>query len=68
MFQKAGKKSLNRSDHVWMEQRGGYKCCLCGAICVIPPDYPTPHDWMPNKYEQLTRDERDKAPLLAIKV
>ena len=58
----------HRAEHVWFRipdgpRRGYYKCCLCGAIAVEPPPFPTPDDWMPLDYElPLTPDERRMCP------
>lgn len=47
-------------DHVWFETgfEGNYKCCLCGAVAKLPPPYPTPEDWVPERYERLLLSER----------
>ena len=59
MFQKAGDRRLNRSDHVWSARPGGWMCVLCGAVAKgTPPDYPT-SGWMPETYEPLTDAERE---------
>ncbi len=64
MYQTPKAKSLDRADHVWFERRkGGWKCLLCGAVTdLIPPDYPTDKDWIPARYDKLTKDERALAP------
>lgn len=57
-------KYQKRSDHVWVRNGNGWKCCLCGAVVKggDPPDYPTPEDWKPHRYEPLLAAERDLAP------
>lgn len=49
---------VDRKDHVWFKHKGLYKCCLCGAVCEVPPPYPTPANWMPMMYEPLNEPER----------
>ena len=53
--------NVNRKDHVWRRVRDGWKCVLCGAVACAthPPEYPTPKDWMPDRYAKLTQTERD---------
>ncbi len=49
-----------RSDHVWFLKDGIlHKCCLCGAVTQKPPLYPTPEEWLPDRYEVLTDKERE---------
>jgi hypothetical protein len=61
-------RDIKRSEHVWFRlvRKGlfaGYKCCVCGALTRRePPDRPTPEDWMPERYEELTPDERAMSP------
>lgn len=68
LFQTPHLRNPNRADHVWLYyiDRNRWKCVLCGAICVHPPKYPTPPDWMPDRYEKLTEEEQvmcvDRAP------
>jgi hypothetical protein len=61
-YQRAKQSSPNRTDHVWFKNNGLFKCCLCGAVCRRPPNYPTPPDWTPLKYEPLTPEERALCP------
>lgn len=55
-------RPLDRTDHVWLRRRGGYKCVLCGGITSRPPQYPTPKDWVPTRYEPLDDEERLLVP------
>lgn len=61
-FQQPHRKRLDRKDHVWFRDGGRWKCCLCGAVTPFPPHYPTPPDWAPSRYEELTADERGLCP------
>jgi hypothetical protein len=59
----------NRGDHVWhqVHLEGGriqYKCCLCGAVTKVKPPSPTPEEWMPDRYEELTPADRAMCPRL----
>lgn len=57
--------SLDRKDHVWLRvPRGGWRCCLCGAFtgALLPPTYPTPSTWRPERYDVLTAEERGSDP------
>ena len=69
-YQTPRDKAVHRSDHVWFLKSGGggttYKCCLCGGITLNPPPHPTPKDWMPEDYEELTQPERDLCPFRGI--
>ena len=61
-YQKFGTKKPDKSDHIWTRVKNdGCKCVLCGAATSVPPDYPTPKDWMPKSFEPLTEEERDLA-------
>lgn len=70
-FQQVGDKQPDRTDHVW---RGlgtvtivGWKCVLCGGVTnKTPPFYPTPTDWVPEKTEKLTDEERAMCPNLIL--
>ena len=54
---------VDRKDHCWVHLKNGdYKCVLCGALTVQPPVYPTPRNWIPRRYEPLTKDERNLCP------
>lgn len=42
----------------YLKYRGYYKCVLCGAITPSAPPYPTDPEWLPQRYEALTDEER----------
>lgn len=69
-FQTPQTKSPDRKDHVWVrrfnqkEEAWEWKCCLCGAVCSEPPDYPTDTGWEPDRYERLTNADRGLVPFL----
>lgn len=64
-YQSTTTTSIDRKDHVWIpkyvgESLVGYKCCSCGAtVTEVPPNYPTPENWYPLRYEVLTEEERE---------
>lgn len=63
MFQTPKTVPLERTDHCWVaKNRALFKCCLCGAITAKPPQFPTPEDWMPARYDPLTNEERALVP------
>lgn len=51
----------DRKDHLWHLRGNSYLCLLCGAVTMKPPSYPTPNNWMPDKYEALTDEDRELA-------
>ena len=65
-FQRVGDHRLDRKDHVWttltLEAGPMYKCVLCGALTLRPPPYPTPADWLPGRYRELTQADRESCP------
>jgi hypothetical protein len=60
--QRTGDVKVKRSDHVWFSRKDGFLCVLCGALCSKPPAFPTPAEWMPDRYEALTKEERALCP------
>ena len=58
-FQTPRTKNPNRYDHVWYKRKedGKWKCCLCGALCNKPPEFPTDPDWRAERHEKLTQEE-----------
>lgn len=63
MFQQPTRKQVNRADHVWYKRPDGtYKCCLCGGVTLLPPHYPTPDDWLPERYEVVEEADRLLSP------
>ena len=52
------------SDHFWIIPAKGsdFKCARCGTVSNDPPQLPTPPDWMPDRYEPLTAEERAQCP------
>ena len=51
--------ALDRKDHIWCRVEGKWVCGLCGAfVRMTPPDYPTPREWMPERFVALTDAER----------
>ncbi len=56
-------KSPDRSRHIWRKRFAteNFKCCLCGAIAVKPPEN---HDlaWVPERYEKITGEDREAVP------
>ena len=67
-FQVVGKNPQSRMDHVWFKagfEEAYYKCCLCGAVAKTPPPYPTPADWLPERYERLLPSERALLPYVS---
>jgi hypothetical protein len=61
----ARKRQLNRAEHVWTKRRGGqWVCVLCGAVIKdgIPPNVPTPVEWMPDLYVRLSDEDRARCP------
>lgn len=61
-FQTERTKRPNRREHIWKRQgRKRWKCLLCGAVVCdrLPPDTPTPKDFHPDSYEELTDHERE---------
>ena len=54
----------SRSDHIWVRVDKLFKCVLCGGVTRSPPDFPTPREWMPDRYYPLTPDERSMLPYL----
>lgn len=64
MFQTTKTRKQDPKDHIWhyFPKRKLHKCVLCGALAAMPPAYPTDPEWLPDKYEALTQDERDLAP------
>lgn len=61
-FQKVGQRKVDRKDHIWFKQDNIFKCCLCGATTGVPPNYPTPPDWVPKTFQLLTAEERLMCP------
>lgn len=64
-WQEVGDPKLHRADHVWFKlpDAEGYKCCLCGGVAAVPPPYPTPEKWVPERFElPLTARERALCP------
>ena len=63
-FQRPSDRHCDRKDHVWQEQPGRWKCCLCGAVVADrpPPAYPTPVLWLPDRFEWLTEPEKRLCP------
>lgn len=61
-FQMPGDGKINRMDHVWFRKGGRYKCCLCGAITNVPPNYPTPENFQAESYESVTEMEKEMCP------
>jgi hypothetical protein len=60
-IQLVGVEGIDRKDHVWTRRGVCWKCVLCGATTFSdPPEYPTPEDWTPRRYEKLTESERSK--------
>lgn len=62
-FQEPHHANLSRSDHIWLLVDEDlptmrFKCCTCGAVTNAPPPFPTPPNWMPRRYEELTSDDR----------
>jgi hypothetical protein len=65
--QQVGRRRPDRKDHVWARWgKGGWKCVLCGAVTRTkePPPYPTPGDFVPDLFEELTDAERAQCPPL----
>jgi hypothetical protein len=60
--QRTGSKLHDRKDHVWTFRKRDYLCVLCGAVCNVPPPYPTPDGWLPDHYEALTPAARSLSP------
>lgn len=58
-------KYSDRSDHIWFRKDGKWKCALCGAITRSKPSRPTPPNWMPERYDELTPEDRSHAPFEA---
>lgn len=53
---------LNRTEHVWYDQRcGSFKCVLCGAVTTVPSKVDA-GSADPERYEPLTPTERDLTP------
>lgn len=52
-----------RNEHIWHHRRdGSFKCVLCGAITTSPGV--VEHKGLaPERYEKLTDEERDLAPV-----
>lgn len=66
-YQNVNMKRPSRKDHVWIKYDECFKCCLCGAVSKrVPPNCPTPSDWMPDTYEPLTEQERALVPELRL--
>lgn len=66
MFQTPKTKKADRKDHIWVKMLEGYwKCVLCGGVTrgQNPPEYPTPRDWYPERYDELCDEERQLAPI-----
>ena len=64
--QKVGDTAVDYSEHLWQAQPERWKCLTCGAITkTIPPEVPTPVDWLPERYEKVTKDERALVPFVA---
>lgn len=68
-FQTVDNKHPDRTDHVWMKCDGAdppktryYRCVLCGAVTDDPPDYPTPKEWTPKFYDEITAKDRELCP------
>ncbi len=61
-YQTVTTRSPNRADHVWLIKPTGARCVLCGAVCDKPPLFPTPVDWLPDRYELLTPEDRKLCP------
>ena len=50
------------TDHFWEKRGKIWKCLLCGGISLQkPPPLPTPADWSPDAFEELTDEERARA-------
>ena len=71
MFQtiKMPSRKVTRTDCIWREIRSAgaeplWRCVLCGAVCHQPPDFPTPKDWLPLRYDKLTAEDRALAPFI----
>jgi hypothetical protein len=64
-FQTPSTRPIKRDDHIWGIVSGPngevvyWRCCMCGAVAVAPPSYPTPKEWMPIHYESLTVSDRE---------
>mgnify|MGYP001612653691 CR=1 len=58
-FQTADDKWPDRKDHIWVDRQADFICCLCGAVTLKPPAYPTLNGWMPGRFEKLTDKLRD---------
>ncbi len=57
-FQSIKSREPDRTKHVWYKlPKGGFKCVLCGGLSSNPTD-----DCLPNKFEELTDEERDLCP------
>ncbi len=65
-FQVVGQKLLDRAGrHVWCKLADGrklFKCVLCGALAKKPPNFEQEEDWVPERYEPLTDEERRLCP------
>jgi hypothetical protein len=63
-FQTPKDAVVDRKEHVWTYRSKDrrWRCVLCGAVCKVPPPYPTPPGWLPEGYEPLTREERAACP------
>jgi hypothetical protein len=54
----------NRGYHVWhyRKKEKNWKCVLCGAVSANPGEELVKEDWMPERYEPLTDEERNLSP------
>ncbi len=53
---------VDRSKHCFAFLGGRWKCLLCGGITRQLPPNPEPADWIPDRYEPLTDEERQRVP------
>jgi hypothetical protein len=62
-FQLVGMAKPNRGRwHVWQLRGTDYKCVTCGAITKSPPKRDEEEDWLPERFEPLTEEEKKLCP------
>ena len=64
-YQTPRTRDLSRKEHVWIYRGMDYKCLLCGGVTSrTPPPAPTPDWFTMDRYEPLTREERELIPFV----